>query len=134
MRGGLVLGDEEAGAFERDVYAHVLPRKLRWVALGVDLDLAIAEADRVALDRDPAGKAAMHRVVAQQMCVGLDRAEIVERDHFDVLAAGLGDGAQDVAADAAKPVDGDPDGHCLTSKISFVIARVAGDPANTGDT
>ena len=44
----------------------------------------------------------MHAVVAQQMGVGLDRAEIVDADDFDVLAAALGDGAQDVAADAAE--------------------------------
>ena len=55
----------------------------------------------------------MHRVVAQQVRVGLDRAEIVDGHDLDVLAAGLGDGAQDVAADAAEPVDGDPDGHSL---------------------
>ena len=53
----------------------------------------------------------MHGVEAQQMGVGLDRAEIVDGDDLDVLAAGFGDGAQDVAADAAKPVDGDADCH-----------------------
>ena len=58
-----------------------------------------------------AGKAAVHAVVAQQMRVGFDRAEIVDADHLDVLAAGFGDGAQDVAADAAKSVDGDPNCH-----------------------
>ena len=51
----------------------------------------------------------MHRVEAQQMRVGLDRAEIVDADHFDVGAAGLGDGAQHVAADAAESIDGNPD-------------------------
>ena len=33
------------------------------------------------------------------------------RDDLDVLAVRLGDGAQNVAADAAKPVDGDADCH-----------------------
>jgi hypothetical protein len=64
------------------------------IALGGDLDLAVAEADRVAFDGHGAGEAAVHRVEAQQMGVGLDRAEIVDADHLDVLAAGLGDGAQ----------------------------------------
>ena len=53
----------------------------------------------------------MHGVEAQQMRVGLDRAEIVDADHFDVGAAGFGDGAQHVAADAAESIDGNPDHH-----------------------
>ena len=56
----------------------------------------------------------MHAVEAQQMGVGLDRAEIVDADHLDVPTAGLGDGAQDVAADAAKPVDCDADCHAVS--------------------
>ena len=44
----------------------------------------------------------MHAVVAQQVRVGLDRAEIVDGDDLDVLALGFSDGAQDVAADAAE--------------------------------
>ena len=56
----------------------------------------------------------MDRIEAQQMGVGLDRAEIVDADHLDILAAGLGDGAQYIAADAAKPVDRDPDCHLLS--------------------
>src|SRR5260221_5166501 len=53
----------------------------------------------------------MNRIKPQQMGVGLDRAEIVDADHLDILAAGLGDGPQHVAADAAKSVDRDPDCH-----------------------
>ena len=49
----------------------------------------------------------MHRIVAQQMGVGLDRAEIVDADDLDVVAAGFDDRAQDITADAAKPIDGD---------------------------
>jgi hypothetical protein len=56
------------------------------------------------------------RIEAQQMGVGLDRAEIVDRDDFDVLAAGFDDGAQDVAADAAEAVDGNLDSHLLSSR------------------
>jgi hypothetical protein len=39
--------------------------------------------------------------------IGLDRAEIVDGDDVDVLAARLVDGAGDVAADTAETVDGD---------------------------
>ena len=53
----------------------------------------------------------MHAVEAQQMRVGLDRPEIVDRDDFDVLAAGFHDGAQHVAPDAAETVDRHPYRH-----------------------
>jgi hypothetical protein len=56
-------------------------------------------------------EAAMHAVEAQQMGVGLDRAEIVDGDDFDIGAAGLDDRAQDVAADAAETVDRNLDCH-----------------------
>ncbi len=119
MRDGLVLGGEDAGAFQRDVDAELLPRQLGGIALGGNLDLAVADADRVAVDGDGAGEAAMHGIEAQQMGVGLDRAEIVDADHLDILAAGFRDGAQDIAADAAKSVDRDPDCHARFSSNSW---------------
>ena len=53
----------------------------------------------------------MHAVVAEQMRVRLDAAEIVDRDRLDVLAPALDDGAQHQAADASETVDGDLHGH-----------------------
>ena len=55
----------------------------------------------------------MHRIVAQQMGVGLDRAEIVDGDDLDVVASGFVNGAQDIAANTAKSVDRDPDCHIV---------------------
>ncbi|MNU11784.1 hypothetical protein D3C72_2599110 [compost metagenome] len=49
----------------------------------------------------------MDRIETQEMRVGLDRAEVVDGNDFDILAAGFNDGAQHVAADAAKTVNGD---------------------------
>ncbi len=57
----------------------------------------------------------MDGIEAQQMGVGLDRAEIVDAHHLDIRAAGLGDGAQHIAADTAKPVDRDADCHARFS-------------------
>ena len=108
MRGGFFLGGEQAGAFERDVDAKLLPGKLRRVADGGDLDRPDAALDGVALDRHLAGEAAVDRVEAQQMRVGLRRREIIDGDDGDVLALGLDDGAQNIAADAAESVDGNP--------------------------
>ena len=105
MRGGLVARGEDAGAFQRDLDAERRVRQFGGVLDRGDLDLAAADADRVALDRHLMRKAAMHAVEAQQVGVGLDRAEVVDRDDLDVLAARFDDGAQNVASDAPEPVD-----------------------------
>ena len=55
-RRGLFLGGEDAGAFQRNVDAERLPGQLGRIALCGNLDLAVADADRVALDRHRAGK------------------------------------------------------------------------------
>src|SRR5262245_35852355 len=107
MRGGLVLRGEDAGALERDVDAEILPWQRRRVLYRGHLDRAVADADAVAGHLHLAGKAAVHAVETQQMGVGLHRGEVVDRDDLDVVALRFGDGAQDVAADAAKTVDGD---------------------------
>src|ERR1700739_3420568 len=49
------------------------------------------------------------------MCIGCDGATIVEADDFDILAAGLGDCPQDVAADTAKAIERDTDCHLFVS-------------------
>ncbi len=53
----------------------------------------------------------MHRIVAQKVRVGLDRGQIVNGDDFDVRPIGLDDGAQNIAADAAEPVNGNANRH-----------------------
>src|SRR4030088_827600 len=59
------------------------------------------------------------------MGVGLDRAEVVDTDHLDILAAGLGNSPEHIAADAAKPIDCDPDCHS-TSPQRFKHPAVCG--------
>ncbi len=59
------------------------------------------------------------------MGVGLDRAEIVDRDDLDVVAARFDDGAQHVAADAAEAVDGDFGGHWAFPLLMRSLARAA---------
>jgi len=64
MRRGFRLGAEDAGAFQRDVDAEVFPGQCGRIAVRGDLDLAVAEADRIAVDGHGAGEAAMHRIEA----------------------------------------------------------------------
>ena len=77
FRGGLALG-EDAGAFERDVDPELFPRQLRRVALGGDADLAAAGVEPVLAGGHLVRIAAVDAVVAQQVRVGLDGAEIVD--------------------------------------------------------
>src|SRR6516225_4606563 len=105
MRGGLVLRGEDARALECNIDAEVLPRQRRRLLDGGHLDQAVADADRVTLDRHLAGKAAVHGIEAQQMRIGLDRGEIVDADDLDIGTPRFGDGPQHVPADAAEPVD-----------------------------
>jgi hypothetical protein len=67
--------------------------------------VAAFDGDGVAIDLT-LREAAVNRVVAHQVGVGFDRAEIVDRDDVDVGAAGFVNRAHDIAADASKPVDG----------------------------
>jgi hypothetical protein len=94
-------------AFERNVDAQRLPWQFGRVFDCRDFDGSSAALDGVTGDRHLAGEAPVNGVEAQQMRIGFRRSEIVEGDNFDVLAAGFHNGAQDIAADAAKPIDGD---------------------------
>ena len=118
---GLLRG-EEAGAFERDVDAQRLVRQLGRIALGGDLDLAAADVDRVAVDLHLAVETAVHRVEAEQVGVGLDRAEVVDRDDLDILASRFHDGAHDVAADAPEAVDCNTNSHVF---LRYLLSRRA---------
>ena len=102
---GLVARGEEARAFQRDVDVQLFVGQFGRVLDRRDLDRPAPGVDRVAGDRHLVRKAAMHRVVAQQMGVGLDGAEIVDRHDLEVGAAGLDDIAQHVAPDASESVD-----------------------------
>src|SRR5690606_15785051 len=112
VRAGLFLGGEEAGALEHHVDLQLAPGQLGRVAIGQHADLVAVDHHVVAVDLDGAGELAVGGVVARQVRVGLGIAQIVDGDDFDVvLLAGFVVGTQDVAADAAVPVDGDADGH-----------------------
>jgi len=111
MRCRLVARREDAGALQRDIDAAIPVRQAGGVLDRRHPDLAAVDHDEVAVDLDVRGEAAVDAVEAQQMRIGLDRAEIVDLHDLDVLAARFHDGAQDVAPDAAEPVDGDANRH-----------------------
>ena len=108
----LVLAREQPGALVHDVDPELAPRQLRRVPLGEDLDPIAVDHQRIAIDLDLAGEAAVGGVVAGEVGVGLGVAEIVDRDDPDLIGApALVEGAKDVAADASETVDANLDRH-----------------------
>src|SRR5262249_17096090 len=97
------------------------------IALGRHAHPAAAGIDGALLGLDLAPERSMHAVVAQQVRVGLDRPQIVDRDHLDVLAVSLGDGAQDEAPHAPEAVHGRLPSHDSVScyRRSLAAAMVA---------
>ena len=96
---------EDARAFERDVDAERLMRKLGRILDRGDLDLVAVDHDRVALDFDLVGKPPVDAVVAQEVRVGLHRAQIVDGDDLDVLAARFQNSAQHQPPNPAEAID-----------------------------
>ena len=68
-------------------------------------DLKTPHIDRIAADCHQVRKAAVHRIESKQMSIGLDGAEVIDGNNFDVRAARLDDSAQDIPADPAKTID-----------------------------
>ena len=101
----LLASGEDAGAFERDVDAERLVRKLGRILDRRHLDLMAVDDHRVALDLDLVRKAPVDAVVAQEMRVGLHRAQIVDGDDLDVLAARLQNSTQHQPPNPAEAID-----------------------------
>jgi hypothetical protein len=60
----------------------------------------------------------MHGIEAKQMGIGLDRTQIIDGNHFDVVALSFKDSAQDIAANSPKPVDCDSQGHSTPEEFT----------------
>jgi hypothetical protein len=75
-------------------------------------DNALAVDDQViAIDFHRAAERAVHAVTLEQHGIGLGAGQIVDVDQFQIVIGALKNGARHVAADAAKAVDGNLDGH-----------------------
>ena len=84
MRLGLGAVGEEAGGLDDDVDSEVAPRKVARLAVGQDLD-GLAVGDDAVFGRDDlVERAAVDRVVLQQMGHRGNVTEVVDRNHFDV--------------------------------------------------
>ena len=111
MQGRLVARGEDPGALEGDV--DIGPGECCGVTFSGYPDRAATHINSVAGDRNLALETPMNAVIAHQMSIGLDRAKVVQRDHFDVVPTSFDQGAQN----PAKSVDGDFSGHAASSLI-----------------
>ena len=80
---------ELSRAFECYIDAEAAPGQLRRITFGADCDFAAADIDPAVAGGDLTGKTAVNAVVSEEMRVGRDRAEVVDRHNFDVRAPGL---------------------------------------------
>src|SRR5271156_1241058 len=105
MGGGLLASGEDAGAFERDVDAERLVRKLGRILDRGDFDLVAVDHHRIALAFGLVRKAAVDAIEAQKVGVGFHWAQIVDGDDLDILAAGLQYRAHHEPSDPAEAID-----------------------------
>src|SRR4029077_1863476 len=135
VRAGLRLAGEEPGALEHVLDADVAPGELGRVALGAHADAVAVHHHVVAVDLDLAVEAAVHRVVARQVGVGLRVAQVIERDDLHLAGAlALVECAQHVASDAPITIDADLDCHhpSSSSRICWpILSAVKPKCANT---
>ena len=106
----LLLG-EAARALEHDVDAVLAVGQLAGIALGRDGDALAVDDHRVLSGLDLAVEDAVDRVVLEEVRERRRLVDVVEQGHLEVRPA-LDGSAQDVAADASEPVDGEA-GHVV---------------------
>jgi hypothetical protein len=111
MRRCALLRGEDAGAFERNIDAQFLMRQLGRVPNRRHLQILAVHDHTVARNLHLGGKAAMYRIVAQQMRIGLGWSQIVDGDDLKVFAPGFDDATQHQAPNASETVDRDTNGH-----------------------
>src|SRR4051812_8185423 len=96
---------EEAGAFERDIDAIGLMRKLGRVLFGGDLNALAVDDNRVAFGLHFARELAVDAVVLEQPGVGLGVGEVVDADQLEPAVGPLEDGPRDQPPDSPEAVD-----------------------------
>ncbi len=100
---------EFTGAFQNNVTA--VPVQFLGVVGREHLHRAATDIHRVAVHFDVIAETAMDAVIAQEVGVGLNRAGRVDLDDLDVVAGSLSNVGQGAAANAAKAINADRDGH-----------------------
>src|SRR5262249_43720823 len=102
------------------------PRQVARILDGQHLDRpAETDVEAVALDLDRPRVAAMDAVVLEEESVVRRGGEVIDDHDLEVLPLGLGDGSEDIAADAAEARDGDPGRHYDFLPTRFPVRMAA---------
>ena len=107
----LVGAREASRGLDYKLDAQFVPGDRGGVALRNHFDPLAVDADGAVDGADLAGEGAVGAVVFQKMGVGLWIGEVVYGNDFDVIRMVVVDSLEDLAADAAEPVDADSGGH-----------------------
>src|SRR5699024_1011165 len=94
---------EQTGRLDHHVHSEVTPRQIRRVALRERLDGFAVHHQPLVTGADLTGELAQYAVVLQQVGHRVEIAEIVERDHLEIVAA-VHRGAEEVAPDPAETI------------------------------
>ena len=111
MQRGFFFRGENAGAFHGDINAELFMRQLGGIFHSGHFDRAATHIDCIPMHDHIMRETAMHRVIAHQMRIGFHRTQIIDADNLKIRAAGFDDGTQHIAADTAKTIDGNTQGH-----------------------
>ncbi len=127
--GGLA-GGEDSRRLNDDVDVELAPGKVGRIALGVDLDRAIADVQRVLSGADREIQQALGRVVLEEVGVGGRGNEVVDGDDLHVRAPE--GGPQKAPSDASKSINRDPCCHwrLLFSLVFYLRTSSSTAPAN----
>ena len=113
MIGSLFTRTESARAFEHHVHVAGSPVDLVRITGGEHLDLVAVDRKVLTVeDLNLGSETAVGRVVAQQVRVGFEVTESVDRNNLHIIPAlFFVEGAENAAADAAKTVNGKTNSH-----------------------
>ena len=119
--GGILRLGEATGGLDHDVDTELAPGEVRGVALLEHADGLAVDDDLLAVEFDGGVEAAGDGVVLEQVSEGLVIGEVVDRDDLEVTPLRQCC-AEEVAADAAEPVDPNLDAQ-FDSSFSGVTGR-----------
>ena len=102
LLGGVALG-EQAGGFQNDVHAQILPGKVGGITFHGDEDLVTVNDQIITLDGNFTVKLALRGVILEQVGDRFDRSQVI--DGNNLVAFFLGHGAQYVATNTSKTVN-----------------------------
>ena len=99
-----VLGQKQAGRFDHDLGADLVPFQLGRIPEGGEANPPAVHDQDVAVNRDLPLESAVHRIVLEHIGQIVGFKQIVDADDLEVLEV-LSGGAKHHAADAAESVD-----------------------------